>query len=80
MENKTILSPLGSPIKASFFDDNSSTTLFFSPGSKSSLWINSNAFSKLIDFYKLYCSSHLLFEGTLFVKNTKTGKIKPKLM
>ena len=80
MENKTVLSPLGSPIKTSFFDDNKSTTLFFSPGQKNSLWINQNAFLKLIDFYKLYVCPTLLYEGTLFIKNLKTGKIKPKLM
>ena len=30
--NAKLMSPLGSPVRASFFDDTKDTNLFFSPG------------------------------------------------
>ena len=74
--NNAVLSPMGSPVKASFFDDTKDTTLFFSPGNKKNLWITANMFSKIKDFYKLYTSPTLLHEGTLHMKKGNTGAIK----
>ena len=65
MEAATILSPLGSPIKTSFFDDNSESG-FFSPGAKKSLWLSGSTFNKLAEFYKIPLSKTKLFEGLLY--------------
>ena len=75
METATILSPLGSPIKTSFFDDNSETA-FFSPGTKKNLWIPGGTFTKLAEFYKLPLSETKLYEGTLYQRKAKTGLLK----
>ena len=77
MEPAAILSPLGSPIKTSFFDDNSETA-FFSPGLKKNLWLPGTTFSKLAEFYKLPLSNNKIFEGLLYKRKAKTGALRPK--